>query len=201
LQHRPDAGISLADLERRAMRIKGGGKVMVEAPRRQQHRRVSRQYDWYRDQFEAAPRVLPTKRVGVTMVGVLRDLVDQGKSRLLEDLRERDRAQLREVGRVLGGLSTDVVVELINHFAQRAPPLRAAPMVVLGALVGALFIEFWAATGGGDALDRALACDAARFQRELGVGAEAALERFVTFLEDTEGQPARRLVGTLYELG
>lgn len=183
------------------MRIKGGGKVMVEAPRRQHHRAQPRQHDWYRDQFEAAPRVLPSKRLGLTLVGVLRDLVDQGKARLLEDVRGRDRAQLREVGRVLGGLRTDVVVELINHFAQRAPPLRAAPMVVLGALVGALFVEFWSATRGADALDRALASDAQAFQRELGVGADAALERFVTFLEDTEGQPARRLVGTLYELG
>lgn len=163
------------------MRIKGGGRVMVEVPRRQLRREPDRQQDWYRDAFEVAPMQVVSRRLSATMAGVLRDLAEQGRARLAEDLRERDRAQLLEVGRILGGLRADVVVEVINHFAQRAAPVRAAPMVVLGALIGALLVETT------PELD----------ERDAG----RVLEKFVTFLEETEGQPTRRLVGTLYALG
>jgi hypothetical protein len=37
-------------------------------------------------------------------------------------------------------------------------------------------------------------------EEELGVSAEQALEAFVNFVEVTEGQPTRRLTGTLYAL-
>lgn len=187
------------------MRIKGGGRVMVEVPRRERARTAPAvEHDWYRDAFDVAPVQLVSRRLGVTMVAVVRDLAEAGRARLADDLRARDRAAVREVGRLLGGLTAEVVIELINHFAQRARPAREGPMVVLGELVGALFVEFWARQRGPDAVHRLLEAPEAgeaALRRELGVGAAQALERFLDFLEVTEGQPTRRLAGTLYAVG
>ncbi len=114
------------------------------------------------------------------VVEVARDLADQGRARVEQDER-RAPEQLIELGRLMGALTAELVVELINHFAQKPPAQRAPAMVVLGALTSALFVEFWALAS--------------------STGPEAALERFVSFIEETEGQPARRLAGTLYSVG
>ena len=185
------------------MRIKGGGRVTVEVPRKKSAKKPPARSSWHQDSFETAPvRAVTPKGKGISAAAVAKDFTEQGKARVEQDQR-RDRSQLMELGQLMGGLTAEIVVELINHFVQRAPPLRSAPMVVLGALTGALFVEFWSVIAGPDALDRAFsAADdvEASLQRELGVTASQALERFVSFIEDTEGQPTRRLMGTLYSL-
>ena len=173
------------------MRIKGGvGRVMVETPRRQRERRPpARVEPYYRDAFEITPvKAATPSRSAVTTLSVVQELAEQGRLRVQED-EQREKGQLIEIGRFMGGLTADLVVELINHFVQRPPGQRSAQMVVLGALTGALFVEFWSVLRGDEALDRGLvpAEDAA-----------AVLEQFVSFIENTEGDPGRRLIGTLY---
>ncbi len=173
------------------MRIKGGvGRVMVETPRRQRERRPPAPVEpYYRDAFEITPvKAAAPSRSAVTTLAVVLDLAQQGRARVQED-EQRERAQLVEIGRFLGGLTADLVVELINHFVQRPPGQRSAPMVVLGGLTSALFVEFWSVLKGDEALDRTLVA---------AEDAEAVLEQFVSFIENTEGDPARRLLGTLY---
>lgn len=175
------------------MRIKGGGaaRVMVEVPRRKKERRPAPPLErYYRDGFDVTPMRLVPSRSSLTTLAVVRDLAEQGRARVERDER-RERAELIEVGELLGGLTAELVVELINHFVQRPPSQRSAPMVVLGALTSALFVEFWCVLKGGEALDRALTA---------AEDAEQVLEQFVSFIEETEGQPVRRLMGTLYAL-
>lgn len=185
------------------MRIKGGGQVKVETPRREKAKArpatTPPSGNWYRDAFEVAPVRAVPRRAGATTV--VKDLAETGRARLAEDARERDRAALVEVGRVVGGLGAELVIEVINHFAQRARPARERGMVLLGELVGALFVEFWARDRGPDAVHKVLEAvedvDAV-IKKELGVGAGQAIERFIDFIEETEGQPAKRLAGTVY---
>jgi hypothetical protein len=144
-----------------------------------------------RDVFEVTPvKRVPAVRHAMTVISLVGEFLEQGRARVERDQRERDRAQLVEIGRLLGALSATAVLDLITHFVQHPPPRRASPMITLGALTGALFVEYLG-TLGGDALEQALWTAA---------HASDALERFITFLEQTEGQPARRLVGTLYAL-
>ena len=172
------------------MRIKGGVRVMVEGPRRRVVAAPSLRLELSRDAFEIAPVPAP-RRHPLTVLAVVTDLAELGRARVEWDQRHRERAQLMEIGRLMGAISAAVVVELINHFVQHPAPQRAAPMVALGGLTGALFVEYLG-TLGGDALERAL---------WTADHASEVLERFVTFVEETEGQPGRRLVGTLYALG
>ena len=87
----------------------------------------------------------------------------------------------------MGALTADLVEEVINHFVQRPEGQRTAAMVVLGALTGALLVEFWGVLKG----------DAASLEQ---ADAIEVLDQFVSFIEDTEGQPPRRVFGTLYAL-
>ena len=171
------------------MRIKGGGgRVMIETPRRQRERRPPAPVEpYYRDAFEVTPvKAIAPSRSAVTTLAVMRELAEQGRARVEED-EKRERAQLIEIGRFMGGLTADLVVELINHFVQRPPAQRSGQMVLVGVLTSALFVEFWSVLKGDEALD--------------GVeDAEALLEQFVTFIEQTEGDPTRRLIGTLYSV-
>lgn len=185
------------------MRIKGGGQVKVELPRREKAARAkapsTAERNWYRDAFEVAKARPVPRRAGAT--AVVKDLAEAGRGRLAADARERDEAALVEVGRVVGGLGAELVIEVINHFAQRARPARERGMVLLGELVGALFVEFWARDRGTGAVHKVLeAVDDVEtvIRKELGVGASQAIEMFIDFIEVTEGQPAKRLAGTLY---
>ena len=159
------------------MRIKGGGaRVTIETRRKPRERRPAvRAENYYRDAFEVAA-ARPT-RSAVTTWEVVQDLTEQGRARVEQDER-RERAHQLEVGRLMGGLTADLVVELINHFVQRPAAQRSAPMVVLGVLTSALFFEF---------------CSLQRAE-----DAEVLLDQFVSFIEETEGHPERRLAGTLY---
>jgi hypothetical protein len=180
------------------MRIKGGGaRAMVEAPRRTRERRPPDRY--YEDGFDVMPaRVTPLSRGHAKTLALVRELAAQGRARVEEDERRRERAQLEELGQIMGALTADLVVEVLNHYVQRPAGQRTSAMVVLGALVSALFVEFWAVLKGADALERALASERDSLEQELGYGATQLLEHFISFIEDTEGQPARRLAGTLY---
>lgn len=183
------------------MRIRGGGRVLVEVPKRERARAVGVvEREWTRDGFDAAPvRAVASRKQRVAMVTVVRELAREGKRRLEDDAIDRDAAALREVGRFLGRLSAEVVVELINHCAQRPPAERQGAMIALAGFVGALFVEYWAARRGQGAVARLV--ESGEVEAELGVTAEQALEAFIDFVEVTEGQPATRLVGTLYALG
>lgn len=158
------------------MRIRGmGRRGEIEVPRRPRERRPTQRVDpYFRDAFE----VVPVREVFGTLA-VVHDLEAQGRARVAEDER-RERAQLKKLGQLMGTLTAEVVRELINHFVEHPPARRSAPMVVLGQLISALFVEYWALIA---------ACDAS-----------SVLERFVNFIEETEGQPQRRVAGTLYAL-
>lgn len=173
------------------MRIRGGsGRVVVEVPKRKKDRKPTQPVDsYYRDGFEVAPPRRVSNGTKANTRAVVRELAAQGRARVTQDER-RDASQLQELGRLMGGLTADLVDEVINHFVQRPPGQRTAAMVVLGALTGALLVEFWSVLRGDDALERTIASDE--------FDATEILEQFVTFIEDTEGQPTRRLVGTLY---
>ncbi len=172
------------------MRIKGGsGRVVVEVPKKKaKARRPPPPADsYYRDGFDVAPpKRVPSSHTKATTQAVVRDLSAKGRARVKED-EQRDAAQLQELGRLMGALTADLVEGVINHFVQRPEGQRTAAMLVLGALTGALLVEFWGVLKGDDAL------------LEQADSIEV-LEQFVTFIEDTEGQPARRLFGTLYAL-
>jgi hypothetical protein len=173
------------------MRIKGGGARVMVGPVGRRNVGPSLRLELSRDVFEVTPvKVVPPARHAVTVLSLVDEFLQQGRARVERDQRERDAAQLVEIGRLLGALSAAVVIELINHFVQHPPPRRSSAMISLGALTGALFVEYLG-TLGGDALEQAL---------WTATHASDALERFITFLEQTEGQPARRLVGTLYAL-
>lgn len=180
------------------MRIKGGGaRAMVEAPRRTRARRPPTPPNrYYEDTFDVF--VPPAHRSKGKALAVVRDLASQGKARVAQDERDRDRAQLDELGQVMGTLTAELVVEVINHFVQRLPAQRTAGMRVLGELTSALFVEFWSVLKGDEALDRALSTAQDSLEQELGAGATELLEYFISFIEETEGQPGRRLMGTLY---
>lgn len=166
------------------MRIKSGGaRVTIETRRKPRERRPAvRAENYYSDAFEVTA-VRPT-RSAVTTWEVVQDFAEQGRARVAQDER-RERAHQVEVGRLMGGLTAELVVELINHFVQRPTLQRSAPMVVLGVLTSALFVEFWCVLRGECSLGRA-------------EDAEVLLEQFVSFIEETEGNPERRLAGTLY---
>lgn len=181
------------------MRIKGG-RAGVE-PRRQRERRPPPKLERYhQDSFELTPvrAISPARNDELSTLAVVRDFAQQGWLRVAQDER-RCRAELLELGLLMGRLTATLVVELINHFLQRASLHRSHPMVALGSLTSALFVEFWAVRRGDQALARALG-EAGSLEKELGSGASQALEQFLTFLEETEGHPARRLAGTLYAL-
>lgn len=183
------------------MRIKSGGaRATVEAPRKTRARRPAPRPDrYYEDTFDVTPaRVPPMHRSNGKTLAVVRELTSQGKARIAQDEGQRDGAQLEELGRIIGALTADLVVEVINHFMQRPPAQRTAAMVVLGALTSALFVEFWSVLKGGEALDRVLSTAEESLQKELGADATQLLEQFISFIEETEGQPTRRLMGTLY---
>lgn len=175
------------------MRIKGGGRGSIESPRRPRARRPSAKFEaYYLDAFEMMPvhPAAPSTSAETTLAVVL-ELAAQGRARVEQDER-RERSHLVEVGRLMGGLTAEWVVEVVNHFVQREPGQRSAPMAVLGALTSALFVEYWCVLRGEGALERALLS---------AEDAEAALEHFIAFIEETEGLPERRLLGTLYALG
>ena len=157
------------------MRIREfGRREAIEVPRRPRERRPEKRVTpYYRDAFEVVP-----VREAFGTLAVVHDLEERGRARVAEDER-RERAQLKQLSQLMGALTGEVVRELIKHFIQNPPAKRSAAMVVLGELVGALLVEYWALAS----------CDA-----------RSVLDRFVSFVEDTEGQPERRLAGTLYAL-
>ncbi len=172
------------------MRIRGGsGRVMVEVPKKvKKPKKPQPKVDaYFQDGFDVAPvKHVPSKHAKAATQAVVKDLSTQGKARVKED-EQRDADQLKELGKLMGALTGDLVSEVINHFVQRPEGQRTAAMVVLGALTGALLVEFWGVLKGDDAgLEQANPIE--------------VLDQFVSFIEDTEGQPARRLTGTLYAL-
>ena len=172
------------------MRIRGGsGRVMVEVPKKvkKPKKPPPRADSYYRDGFDVPPpKRVPSSHVKAATQAVVRDLSTQGKARVKED-EQRDAAQLKELGRLMGSLTADLVEEVINHFVQRPEGQRTAAMVVLGTLTGALLVEFWGVLKG----------DASTLEQ---ADAIEVLDQFVTFIEDTEWQPTRRVFGTLYAL-
>ncbi|HEY1089346.1 MAG TPA: hypothetical protein VGE37_16690, partial [Archangium sp.] len=108
------------------MRIRGGGRVLVEVPKRERARAVGVvERDWQRDGFDVVPvRAVASRKHSVALAAVVRELAREGRRRLEDDAEDRDAAALREVGRFLGRLSAEVVTELINHYAQRTPGER-----------------------------------------------------------------------------
>ena len=172
------------------MRIRGGsGRVMVEVPKKLKKPKKSPQpvEPYFQDGFDVPPpKRVPSSHAKAATQAVVKDLSTQGKARVKED-EQRDEAQLKELGRLMGALTADLVEEVINHFVQRLEGQRTAAMVVLGALTGALLVEFLGVLKG----------DAASLEQ---ADAIEVLDQFVSFIEDTEGQPTRRVFGTLYAL-
>ncbi len=118
--------------------------------------------------------------------------------------RERDatagEALMRSAAQLLGGLTVSIVVGVLHEFQVEASGAAQR----LGALTGALFLEYLAVNVQPDAVsvvDELVSAGARfgqRFEQSFGMSPLEATRRFVDFIGQTEGQPRRRLAGTIY---
>lgn len=192
------------------MQVKGDGRVgavetkktpakaaKAKTPKKSSNER-------FLDGFDVAPTTKPkrtSKAEKPTKAAVARDLAEQGKNKVENDRKTPSR--LADVGRLMGELSGAVVQELITHFIQNPAPLRAAPMLALGELAGALLVELWGALTEPKSTNTVEPMSDSSAQSKPVSGLDDSsdvLDCFVAFVKDTEGQPQRRLAGTLYAL-
>lgn len=133
--------------------------------------------------------------------------LEEGKASVLGDAWGRDPKHLANTARTMTSLSADDVAYLLRNFRHASAENRPPPFVYAGEVTGAMFVEYLATHLRQDAVVRISdAVEAAghgtrftsAFQQAFGISLTEAEQRFVAFVRDTEGQPARRLAGTLY---
>jgi len=133
--------------------------------------------------------------------------LEEGKATVLGDAWSRDRAHLEQAARTMASFSAEDVAYLLRNFRSTSAERRPAPFVYAGEVMGALFVEYLATHVKKDAVIRL--CDAVEaagdgqrfgdaFKKSFGISLSEAERRFVEFVRATEGQPHRRLAGTLY---
>ena len=133
--------------------------------------------------------------------------LEEGKASVLGDAFGRDAKHLADTARTMASLSADDVAYLLRNFRHASAERRPPPFVYAGEVTGALFVEYLATHVRRDAVVRLSdAVEAAgrgtrfttAFQQAFGLSLTEAEQRFVAFVRDTEGEPNRRLAGTLY---
>lgn len=133
--------------------------------------------------------------------------LEEGKATVLGDAWGGDDQRLGSAARLMASLSADDAAYLLRNFRRASAEARPPNFVFAGETTGALFVEFLATHVKKDAMVRL--CDAIEaagdgtrftnaFRQAFGISLSEAEQRFVDFIADTEGDPARRLAGTLY---
>lgn len=133
--------------------------------------------------------------------------LEEGKAYVLGDAYAREPRHLADVARTMAALSADDVAYLLKNFRQASAERRPPQFVYAGEVMGALFVEYLATHVKRDAVVRL--CDAVEatghgqrftdaFKKSFGLSLPAVEQRFVDFVRETEGEPGRRLAGTLY---
>jgi hypothetical protein len=133
--------------------------------------------------------------------------LEEGKASVIGDAFGRSSRHLHDAARTMAGFSADDVAYLLQNF--RGPDAENQPpnFVYAGEVMGALFVEYLGAHVKRDAVLRISdAIEAAgngvefgaAFRAALGLSLGEAQRRFVEFIRETEGDPNRRLAGTLY---
>ncbi|MFO0598335.1 MAG: hypothetical protein U0228_23725 [Myxococcaceae bacterium] len=159
---------------------------------------------WHQDGFEppAKPKATHGKKKKPTRpITVSPALVDVGAAALARD-RKAPRADRKDAGWLLGGITTAVVINVMQQTQQR--PMQSLDVAVqrLAELCGALFLEFLArelepkqstpgVLPGHEDFEK-------NFQLAFGLTALDATLLFVDFLERTDGRPRERLRGSIY---
>jgi hypothetical protein len=133
--------------------------------------------------------------------------LEEGKATVLGDAWGADDERLASATRLMASLSADDAAYLLRNFRRASAESRPPNFVFAGETTGALFVEFLATHVKKDALVRL--CDAIEatghgtrfttaFRQSFGMSLTEAEQRFIRFIADTEGDPSRRLAGTLY---
>lgn len=128
------------------------------------------------------------------------ELVDAGTRALARDRSSKDEAGLREAGRLLGGLTASVVINLLHQFQSTPVPELDATVQRLGELCGALFVEFLGGMkdDGVQQAPREPDSFSAHFEARYSSSPLEATARFIGFIARTEGAPRERLRGSIY---
>ncbi len=133
--------------------------------------------------------------------------LEEGKATVLGDAWGGDDDRLTSAARLMASLDADDAEYLLRNFRRASAESRPPNFVFAGETTGALFVEFLATHVKKDALVRL--CDAIEaagdgtrfttaFRQSFGLSLTEAEQRFIAFIADTEGDPQRRLAGTLY---
>jgi hypothetical protein len=134
--------------------------------------------------------------------------LEEGKAYVLGDAYGKDTKHLTNIAQVMGQLDAPAVKEILTHFTKGQDEQRDPRFVFLGEVTGALFVEYLSTHVKPDTIARlADAVEATghggsfgtTFAKAFGMTLSQAVQRFVDFIQATEGQPAERLKGTLYE--
>lgn len=132
-------------------------------------------------------------------------LLQTGQATVDQHRATGDRFVLRAAAQVLGGLTAAVVASVLHQFQAQPDAALERGVAQLGALTSAFFVEFLGEHVQPDAaavVDEVVAdVDdfSQRFEASFGVSPLEAARRFIDFIASTEGQPRRRLAGTLYD--
>jgi hypothetical protein len=133
--------------------------------------------------------------------------LEEGKASVIGDAWGGDAQRLASSARTMASLSADDVAYLLENFRSASAERRPPQFVYAGEVTGAMFVEFLATHVNKDAVAHLSdAVEAAgkgtrfttAFTKAFGISLTEAEQRFVTFIRDTEGDPSRRLAGTLY---
>ena len=128
--------------------------------------------------------------------------------------RGMDNDHLAYVGDVLGKISASTAKEVLAGFQKPEDENKSANFAFLGEVTGSLFVEFLRTRLGGKGDANAVSdlahvteqvgsgqAFATSFKDQFGVGFQAAQNQFISYLQETEGNPAARLNGTIYAPG
>ena len=133
--------------------------------------------------------------------------LEEGKASVIGDAWGRDPNHLANTARTMASLTAEDAAYLLKNFRSASAESRPPQFVYAGEVTGALFVEFLATHVNKDAVVHISdAVEAAvkgtrfttAFAKSFGISLTEAEQRFVAFIRDTEGDPARRLAGTLY---
>lgn len=138
-------------------------------------------------------------------VQVTSGFLESGRATLEKHRREPTGSSvLTEAGRILGGLTAMVVVNVLHQFQAKPNAKVDSGIESLGELTGALFVEYLGAHVQPEVftlIDGVVSAGAAfteRFDDAFGMSPLEATQRFLGFITATDGRPERRLAGTVY---
>lgn len=160
---------------------------------------------WFEDGFDApVKKVKKPKGKTPPKLEATPALLAQGKATVERHRASGDGSMLADVARALAGLTASVVVGVLHQCQSQPDAATERGIQQLGELTGALFVEYLATHVQPDTLAavgevvKAVDDFGQRFEASFGMSPFEATRRFVDFIASTEGQPQRRLAGTLY---